>query len=206
MEVADRQLDIMGYTDHSVRHASIVSKRIADILRTTGCPQREIELGQIAGFLHDIGNSVNREEHPQSGALLAYQVLTKKGMDVEEAAQIMTAIGNHDEQTGKPVSNITAALIISDKSDVHRSRVRHMDRKLVEMLDIHDRVNYGVIDNTLAVDTEKKEIFFALDVDEEISSMMDYFDIFLERMRMCKSAARFLKYEFRMSVNGHRLV
>jgi metal-dependent HD superfamily phosphatase/phosphodiesterase len=209
MNLADNQMRVMGYTEHSVRHVGITAQRVTQILTKVGCGQREMELGQIAAFMHDIGNSVNRDNHPQSGALLAYGVLCRMGMAVGEAGEVMTAIGNHDEKDGKPVSRITAALIIADKSDVHRSRVRKEQVEnghLREYADIHDRVNYAVEHNELDVNEKTKEIMFKLDIDTDISTAMDYFDIFLERMRMCKNAATFLGFQFKMSINNSRLV
>ena len=211
MKYAENQLAVMGYTEHGTRHVCITVKRLTDILTKIGASKREVELGQIAAYMHDIGNCVNRDGHPETGAVLTYNILLKLGMDEDEAAQILSAIGNHDEKAGKPVSKISAALILADKSDVHRSRVRKnridaIKQKLVDGADIHDRVNFAVEKSELVVCPKTSEILFELVIDTEISSAMDYFDIFLERMRMCKSAAQYLGYQFKMSVNDYRLV
>jgi len=206
----ERQLQQRGYTEHGVRHVSLVADRAKQILQAIGCCQREVELGCIAGFLHDIGNAVNRANHPYSGAVLAYNILTKKGMPYSEATEIMMAIGNHDETDGVAVSKISAAIIIADKSDVHRSRVRQnkilSSQSLVENSDIHDRVNFAVTDNSFEIESDKRHICLRLGVNTQICSPMDYFDIFLGRMRMCINSAQFLGYAFKLEINGHQLL
>ncbi|HHV29717.1 HD domain-containing protein [Acetivibrio mesophilus] len=202
-EVADRQLAALGYTEHSFRHVGLVSKEAGEILETLGFSEREVELAKIAGYLHDIGNAVNRIDHAHSGAILAYNILTKMGMSYSEAAEIMLAIGNHDENSGAPVSNISAALIIADKSDVHRTRVRNND---IATFDIHDRVNYAVESSDLYVDNEKKLAVLELQIDTKICPVMDYFEIFLVRMTMNRRAAEFLGLKFQLIINGTHLL
>ncbi len=207
LKVSERQLEVLGYTEHSSRHVSIVSKWAGRILTLIEADEREIRLAEIAGYLHDIGNAVNRNAHAQSGALLAYQMLIQRGVDYEDAAEVMLAIGNHDEGTGTAVSKVSAALILADKSDVHRSRVRHKVRTGdMLMMDIHDRVNYAVEKSVLSVDAEKKEIVLNLDIDTAITPLMDYFEIFLGRMTMCRRAAEFIGLTFSLDMNGTRLL
>lgn len=202
-EIADRQLAALGYTEHSYRHVGLVSKEAGEILETLGFSEREVELAKIAGYLHDIGNAVNRADHAHSGAILAYNILTKIGMDYAEAAEIMLAIGNHDEDSGAAVSNVSAALIIADKSDVHRTRVRNSD---IATFDIHDRVNYAVDSSDLYVDKEKKLVVLELHIDTKICPVMDYFEIFLVRMTMNRRAAEFLGLKFQLIINGTHLL
>ncbi|WP_136479563.1 HD domain-containing protein [Acetivibrio thermocellus] len=202
-EVADRQLAALGYTEHSFRHVGLVAKEAGEILKTLGFPEREVELAKIAGYLHDIGNAVNRVDHAHSGAILAYNILTKMGMSYSEAAEIMLAIGNHDENTGAPVSNISAALILADKSDVHRTRVRNND---MATFDIHDRVNYAVESSELYVDKEKKLVVLELQIDTKFCPVMDYFEIFLVRMTMNRRAAEYLGLKFKLIINGTHLL
>ena len=210
LNAAEKQLQVLGYTEHSLRHIGITAARSKEILTLLGCPKRESELGEIAAYLHDIGNAVNRMDHPHSGAILAYQLLTKLGMSYDEAAEIMLAIGNHDEGSGLAVSNISAALILADKSDVHRSRVRESkispNKTLMDFNDIHDRVNFAVTDNRFEIDAEKKEIFLRLTINTEICAPMDYFEIFLQRMKMCTAAAKFIGYAFELEINNYRLL
>jgi metal-dependent HD superfamily phosphatase/phosphodiesterase len=168
-----------------------------------GFSEREVELGRIAGYLHDIGNAVNRADHAHTGAILAYEMLSRMGMDCKEAAEIMMAIGNHDEKTGTPVSNISAALILADKSDVHRSRVRNTD---IASFDIHDRVNYAVERSIISVNREDKSANLVLKIDTEICPVMDYFEIFLTRMTMNRRAAAFLGLQFQLFVNESKLI
>lgn len=203
LEIAEKQMQVLGYTEHSFRHVSLVSKTAGDILEGLGYPSREIELARIAGYLHDIGNAVNRCDHAHSGAMLAYNILTKMGMPFSEAAEIMLAIGNHDEKTGTAVSSISAALILADKSDVHRSRVRNTD---FATFDIHDRVNYAVESSVISVDNDKKTAELVLHIDTKICPVMDYFEIFLTRMTMNRRAAAFLKLNFQLVINGSRLL
>ncbi len=203
LSIAEKQMQVLGYTEHSFRHVSLVSKNAGDILESLGYTEREIELARMAGYLHDIGNAVNRCDHAHSGAMMAYNILTKMGMDVGEAAEIMLAIGNHDEKTGTAVSSISAALILADKSDVHRSRVRNTD---FATFDIHDRVNYAVESSTILVDREKQTAVLELHIDTKICPVMDYFEIFLTRMTMNRRAAAFLGINFQLLINGTRLL
>ena len=200
---AQKQLDGLGYTEHSHRHISIVSKRTGKILEVLGYPERTIELARIAGYLHDIGNCVNRTDHANSGAILAYQILKDMGMPVEERTEIMMAIGNHDEQTGTAVSDISAALILADKSDVHRDRVTNTN---LSTFDIHDKVNYAVTDADLTIDSKEKRIELKLTIDTEISPVLDYFEIFMDRTMMSKYAAKYLDIWFELLINDTRLL
>ena len=182
-----------GYTEHSHRHISIVSKRAGEILEILGYPERMVELAKIAGYLHDIGNCVNRTDHAHSGAILAYNILKDMGMPVEERTEIMMAIGNHDEQTGTAVSEISAALILADKSDVHRNRVSNTN---LSTFDIHDRVNYAVTDAELKIDSRERKAILNLTIDTKICPVLDYFEIFMDRTMMSKYAAKYLKIWF----------
>ncbi|HOQ36241.1 MAG TPA: HD domain-containing protein [Acetivibrio sp.] len=203
LEIGDKQLAALGYTEHSYRHVGLVSKTAGEILEKLGFSDREVELAKIAGYLHDIGNAVNRVDHAHSGAILAYNILTKMGMSYGEAAEIMLAIGNHDENTGAAVSNISAALIIADKSDVHRTRVRNND---IVTFDIHDRVNYAVESSHVIIDREKNLVVLELRIDTKICPVMDYFEIFLARMTMNRRAAEFLGLKFQLIINGTYLL
>jgi metal-dependent HD superfamily phosphatase/phosphodiesterase len=203
LTIAETQMRVLGFTEHSFRHVGIVSGTAGNIMEHLGYPEREVELARIAGYMHDIGNAVNRNDHAHTGAILAYQLLTKMGMDYNEAADIMAAIGNHDEHTGTAVSNISAALILADKSDVHRSRVRNTD---FASFDIHDRVNYAVERSVISVDKEKKTADLVLKIDTAICPVMDYFEIFLVRMTMNRRAASFLGLQFQLFVNDSRLI
>ena len=167
---AQKQLDILGYTEHSARHVTLVAERAEAILKTLGYDEHRIELAKIAGYMHDIGNSVNRVDHAHSGAILAYNILKDMNMDVEDRTEIMMAIGNHDESTGTPVSDISAALILADKSDAHRSRVSKKDRSL---FDKHDEVNYAVTNSELKIDTEEKKAILNLKIDTKICPVID---------------------------------
>lgn len=200
---ADESLKALGYTEHSFAHVGKVSHDAAYILETLGYDERTVELAKIAGYLHDIGNLVNRVDHSQSGAVMAFRVLDKLGMSADEIATVVTAIGNHDEGTGVPVNAVAAALIIADKSDVRRTRVRNSHP---ESFDIHDRVNYSVVDSSLTVTPDKSRIILELTIDSEISAVMDYFQIFLGRMQMTKSAANALKLNFSLVINGQKLL
>ncbi len=202
IRAADESLKALGYTEHSTAHVSKVADDAARILKTMGYSEREVELARIAGHLHDIGNLVNREEHSQSGAVIAFRILDKMGMPPEEIAMIVTAIGNHDEGTGIPVNALSAALILADKSDVRRTRVRNSDKST---FDIHDRVNYSVESSSLSVNDEKTHITLELAIDTEISPVMDYFEIFIKRMVMCRKAAERLGLVFKLVINGQRL-
>ena len=192
-----------GYTEHSHRHISIVSKRAGDILQELGYPERTVELARIAGYLHDIGNCVNRTDHAHSGAILAYEILKDMGMPVEERTEIMMAIGNHDEQTGTAVNDISAAVILADKSDVHRERVRNTN---LSTFDIHDRVNYAVTNAELKIDSETRKIILNLKIDTNLCPVLDYFEIFMDRTMMSKYAAKFLKIWFELVINDTKLL
>ena len=200
---AQKQLDALGYTEHSIRHISIVSDRAGKILKDLGYDERKVELAKIAGYLHDIGNSVNRVDHAHSGAIMAYNILKEMGMDIKERTEIMMAIGNHDEQTGTAVSEISAALILADKSDVHRNRV---SKKSMPNFDIHDRVNYAVTDAELRLDVEKRIITLDLTIDNNICPVLDYFEIFMQRTMMSKYAAKYLHVWFELIINGIKLL
>ena len=200
---ADASLEALGFTEHSFAHVTKVAQIAGDILEKLGYPRRTVELAKIAGYLHDIGNVVNRVDHSQSGAVMAFRILDKMNFPPEEIAAIVTAIGNHDEGTGVPVSALAAALIIGDKSDVRRSRVR---KKADIATDIHDRVNYSVTASALSVDAEGKSMTLALTVDTTVSSVMEYFEIFMKRMLLCRRAAEKLGLRFHLSINGQDLV
>ena len=186
-----------GYTEHSHRHISIVSKRAGDILQELGYPERTIELARIAGYLHDIGNCVNRTDHAHSGAIIAYNILKDMGMEVRERTEIMMAIGNHDEQTGTAVSDISAALILADKSDVHRDRVTNTN---LSTFDIHDRVNYAVTNAELKIDSKERKAILNLAIDTKLCPVLDYFEIFMDRTMMSKYAAKYLKIWFELVI------
>jgi len=203
LEIAEKQLAKRGYTEHSFRHVGLVSRVAGDILKDLKYEAREIELTRIAGYLHDIGNAVNRIDHAHSGAILAYNILKRMGMDSIEAAEIMLAIGNHDENSGTAVSNISAALILADKSDVHRRRVRNPD---FATFDIHDRVNYAVDSSKIFIDKDNASAILSLRIDTDICPVMDYFEIFLARMTMNRKAAEFLGLKFQLIINGNRLL
>ncbi len=200
---ADASLIALGFTEHSFAHVEKVAVSAEYILKTLGYPEREIELAKIAAYLHDIGNLINRVEHSQSGAIMAFRILDKLGMEPSEIATVVTAIGNHDEGTGVPVNNVSAALILADKSDVRRSRVRNSD---IASFDIHDRVNYSVRRSELIVLPDTGEIWLELDIEDEYSSVMDYFEIFLERMILCRKSAETLGMKFRLKINGQKLL
>ena len=200
---ADESLAALNYTEHSFAHVGLVARMSRYILETLGCPERDLRLVQIAAHLHDIGNLVNRNDHCQSGALLAFRILTDLGMPPEEVAEVVTAIGNHDEGMGSPVSDLAAALILADKSDVRRSRVRNDDEA---SFDIHDRVNYSVEKTELIIDPEKTQILLRLTIDTRYGSVMDYFEIFLQRMILCRKAAEKLGLQFKLMINGQPLI
>ncbi len=200
---ADESLCTLGYTEHSFAHVTRVAEQAGAILQAVGASPREVELAKIAGYLHDIGNLINRIEHSQSGALMAFRILDQMGFAPSEIAEITTAIGNHDEGTGVPVSNLAAALILADKSDVRRSRVRNSD---LSTFDIHDRVNYSVEHSELCINKQETQIELKLRVDTGIGSVMDYFEIFLSRMILCRKAAERLGYQFKLIINGHTLI
>ncbi|MDR9757353.1 MAG: HD domain-containing protein [Thermacetogeniaceae bacterium] len=203
IRVGNANLEVMGFTEHGFRHISLVSSIAYNVLRLLGYPQREAELARIAGYLHDIGNVVNRSGHHLSGAILAYYILDQTRMPHDEVFTVVSAIGNHDEDTGQPVNNVAAAIILADKSDVHRTRVRN---KNIAGLDIHDRVNYAVERSFLRVDPESKQVLLEIDIDPHISPVMDYFEIFLSRMMMCRRAAEFLGCTYGLVINDKKLV
>ena len=200
---ADESLIALGYTEHSFAHVTKVAEMGGYILETLGYPEKDIELVKIAGFLHDIGNLINRVEHSQSGAVMAFRILDKMGMEPENIAAVVTAIGNHDEGTGTPVNAISAALFLADKSDVRRTRDRNI--KPTEF-DIHDRVKYSVTSSKLAINEEKTEISLTLTIDTQYSSVMEYFEIFLERMLLCRKAADKLGLRFTLTINDQVLM
>lgn len=198
---ADQSLKALGYTEHSFAHVCKVAYDAAYILRSLDYPEHIIELAKIAGYLHDIGNVVNRINHSQTGAIMAFNILNELKMDAKDIALITSAIGNHDEGTGVAVNEIAAALIIADKSDVRRSRVRN---EIFDTFDIHDRVNYSVTDSKIVVSAG--EITLKLQIDTQISAIMDFFEIFLSRMTMCKNAANTLNMKFRLSINNQIII
>ncbi len=200
---AQKQLNALGYTEHSTRHISIVSSRAGRILETLGYPEERIELAKIAGYMHDIGNCVNRVDHAHSGAILAYQILKEMGMDVQKRTEIMMAIGNHDEQTGTAVSDISAALILADKSDVHRDRVVNTN---MSTFDKHDKVNYAVTNADFTIDKETRIATLDLNIDTKICPVLDYFEIFMDRTMMSKYAAKYLNIWFELIINGTKLL
>ena len=200
---ADESLIALGYTEHSFAHVTKVSEMAKEILLELGYSKREAELAQIAGYLHDIGNVINRVDHAQSGAVMAFRILDKLGAEPEEIATIIAAIGNHDEKTAVAVNPVAAALILADKTDVRRSRVRNSD---LATFDIHDRVNYAVEDSSTKISKDKKSIILNLKINTEISSVMDYFEIFLNRMLLCRKAAEKLNLKFKLIINNQILL
>ena len=193
----------MGFTEHGFAHAEKTARKAAEILNLLGYDERTIDLVRISGYMHDIGNCINRFDHAQSGAVMAFRILDHMGMPPDEVADVIGAIGNHDEGTGFAFSPISAALILADKSDVRRSRVRSRDGS---MSDIHDRVNFAVHQSELIVSAESKEIILNLDIDTKISAVMEYFEIFLSRMKMCRKAAEYLDLTFELNINNLRLL
>ena len=200
---ADQSLSALGYTEHSFAHVTLVAEKAGYILSTLGYPDRTVELAKIAGYLHDIGNLVNRVEHSQSGAIMAFRILDHLEFPPDETGQIITAIGNHDEGTGVPVSELAAALILADKSDVRRNRVRNLD---AATFDIHDRDNYSVTKSELKINEAHTLIKLKLSVDTHYSSVMDYFEIFLQRMVLCRKAAEKLGLQFKLMINEQQLI
>lgn len=196
-------LGVLGYTDHSEVHCTVVAERAGLILKKLEYPEETIELAKIAGFMHDIGNAVNRSRHAEYGAILANELLKGTDLSLEDRITIMSAIGNHDESTGGATDPVSAALIIADKTDVRRNRVRDKDRAA---FDIHDRVNYAVTEAKLKINKEKKLISLNLQIDESICTMYEYFDIFLGRMMMCRGAAEILNMKFRLTANGSKVL
>ena len=200
---ADESLLALGFTEHSFAHVGMVAENAGYILETMGFDERTVELAKIAAYLHDIGNLVNRIEHSQSGAVMAFRILSTLGFSAEETATIVTAIGNHDEGTGVAVNPVAAALIIADKSDVRRSRVRNPDPA---KFDIHDRVNYSVKESVLKINEAHTLIKLKLTVDTRYGSVMDYFEIFMQRMIMCRKAAETLGLQFKLMINEQQLI
>ena len=203
IEGTRRQLQVLGFTEHSIRHITIVANRAADVLRTFGYSEDRVELAKIAGYLHDIGNSVNRVDHAHSGALLAYGILKDMGMNEDDRTEIMMAIGNHDEKTGTAVSDISAALILADKSDVHRDRVINKNKAT---FGIHDRVNYAATNTELKLDKENRKVILNINIDTKICPVLDYFEIFMDRTMMSKHAAKFLNVWFELIINNTKLL
>ena len=199
---ADDSLAALGYTEHSFAHVCHTAETAASILDTLGYDAHTVDLARSAGYLHDIGNLVNRVGHSLNGAIMAFRILEHKGVPAEDIAMIVSAIGNHDEGTGVPVNELAAALILADKSDVRRSRVRNRD---FATFDIHDRVNYSVTDAALSINEPRTEIALSLKIDTAISPVMDYFEIFLERMVLCRKAAERLGLQFKLHINGQQL-
>ena len=200
---ADESLSALGYTEHSFAHVGLVANTAKYILETLGYDAHQIELAQIAGYLHDIGNVVNRVDHSQSGAVMAFRILDNMEMDPEDIATIIAAIGNHDEGTGVPVNAVAAALILADKSDVRRSRVREKDSS---KFDFHDRVNYSVQKGSLRINEAKTVVELELEIDTAYGSVMDYFEIFMERMILCRKAAEKLGLQFKLMINEQQLI
>ncbi|MHB1004811.1 MAG: HD domain-containing protein [Chloroflexota bacterium] len=201
---ADECLGAIGYTEHGVRHASLVSSIAQNILHYLKADERQVQLAAIAGYVHDIGNAINRNVHGETGAIMALQLLLNMGMDIEEAAIVAAAVGNHEEQTGNPVNDIAAAVIIADKSDVHRSRVRNPNPS---DFDIHDRVNFSAVHSFVRVDEARRAIALELTIDEEAGAgVIDYFEIFLERMLCSRRAAKSLGCQFELVINKNRML
>lgn len=200
---ADESLGALGFTEHSFAHVMHVAETAGYILQTMGFNPRTVELAKIAGYLHDIGNLVNRKDHSQSGAVMAWSILNDMGCDPAEVATIVTAIGNHDEGTGVPVNAVAAAMILADKADVRRSRVRNRD---LATFDIHDRVNYSVTKSTLQINEDKTFVKLELSVDTQFGSVMEYFEIFMQRMLLCRKAAEKLGLQFKLVINQQQLL
>lgn len=200
---ADKTLEAMGYTEHSFPHVERVAATSAMILETLGYDERTIELAKIASILHDIGNVINRIDHAQSGAVMAFRLLDNLSMPAGEICSVIAAIGNHDEGTAQPLDAISAAMIIGDKSDVRRSRVRNTE---LTTFDIHDRVNYAVEMSKVSFNEDKSSLILELQIDTNISSVMEYFEIFMNRMILCKRASEFLGLKFEMVINGSKIL
>ena len=203
LEKGNANLGQLGFTDHSQAHCVQVAHQAGKILERFGYSEHEVELVKIAGYMHDIGNTINRVDHAHSGAILAYEILKNMGMSLEDRTEIMMAIGNHDEATGTAVSDISAALILADKSDVHRNRVRNRD---IVTFDKHDKVNYAVTNTEFIMDREKRRVTLNITIDNTICPVLDYFDIFMERTKMSKYAAKYLNIWFELIINGTKLL
>lgn len=202
IEKGNQVLGELGFTEHSTKHATKVAQEAARILKELGYSAHEIELSKVAGYMHDIGNSINRNDHAHSGAIMAYQILKERKMPLADAITVATAIGQHDEATGTAVDAVSAALILADKTDVRRNRVRN---QVIANFDSHDRVNYAALGSHLQIKKEKKVIQMELEMDDSMCTVMDYFEIFLQRMLMCKRAAEVLGCQFKFLVNGNKL-
>jgi len=203
IEQGDRSLGVMGFTEHALPHGTITANTAAKILNSLGYDERQVELGRITGFLHDIGNMINRSDHAQSGAIIAMRILQRMGMEPTEIAAIVSAIGNHDEATAVPVHSIAAAVILADKSDVRRSRVRNTKP---ETFDIHDRVNHAAVRNEVVINMEERCCTLCIDIDTEVSQIFEFFEIFLTRMLLCRKAADSLGLNFGLEINGSKLI
>ena len=203
IEKGNSNLGVLGYTDHSQAHAALVANRTADILKKLGYKKSRIELAKMAGYMHDIGNAINRSHHAEYGAILAYDILKETDMDEKDRLTIVSAISHHDESTGVALDDVSAALIIADKTDVRRNRVREKPKA---SFDVHDRVNYAVTKSDLEILPEKKLIVLSLEIDEKICTMYEYFEIFLGRMMMCRKASEMLGVKFRLQVNGNKVL
>ena len=203
IEKADESLGALGFTEHSFAHVTSVAERAGNILTELGYPEHDAELARIAGYLHDIGNIVNRIDHAQSGAVMAFRLLDQLGMEPEDIATVISAIGHHDEGTAVPINPVAAALILADKTDVRRSRVRNTD---MATFDIHDRVNYAVEHAKTYISHDKTEFVLKIHIDTSISAVMDYFEIFLSRMLLCRKAAEYLKLKFKLIINSQEIL
>ena len=202
IEKGNATLNELGYTEHSKKHAAKTAETAGRILKELGYGKHKIELAKIAGYMHDIGNSINRQDHAHSGAILAYQILKDTDLPLKDILVITTAVGHHDEATGTAVDGVSAALILADKTDVRRNRVQNRNKAT---FDIHDRVNYAALSSRLIIDKEKRMIQMELELDDSICTVMDYFEIFLKRMMMCRRAAERLKCKFKLVANGNKL-
>ncbi|OGC96528.1 MAG: phosphohydrolase [candidate division Zixibacteria bacterium RBG_16_53_22] len=203
IEKADQVLGVIGYTEHGQRHCSLAANIAYNIMMRLGRGEKRAQLAAIAGYMHDIGNVINRDYHAQTASVLAFSILKEMGMELSDVLEIIAAIGNHDERDGSPVSDIGAAVILADKSDVHRSRVRNTDMIKV---DIHDRVNYAAKSSFLRIDEANKKASLEIIIDTSISQVMEYFEIFLSRMVVCRRAAQFLGLQFELEINGYKLL
>ncbi len=203
IELADRCLSALGYTEHGFRHVGWVSHQAGRILRELDYPERIAELAEIAGYLHDIGNSINRLNHEVSGAMLAYDILKEMGMSYEEIGVVISAIGTHHEASGYPVSEVSAALILADKADVHRTRVRSLENLSV---DIHDRVNYAAIDREILISKGNKTLTYKITIDIKIAPVLEFFEIFLDRTIMAQKAAKVLNCNFELYINETKML
>lgn len=203
IDKADELMAVIGYTEHGHRHTSLTASIAYNIMIRLGKGEHRAQLAAIAGYMHDMGNVINRDFHAQTAAVLAFQILTEMGMPLADVLEIVAAIGNHDERDGHPVSDVCAAVVLADKSDVHSSRVRNLD---MIARDIHDRVNYAAKTSFLRVDPDKKTITLEIKIDTKVSQVMEYFEIFLSRMLVCKRAAEFLKMKFELIINNQKLL